>query len=330
MVQNRNTRVSPGVYRNSQGALVNRAAGQPQGQGTLANGSMVVRRAPGATTTRGVSSTTGLAMAPGQYRGADRTAYQAGQTGTATMAPGQFRGAQRKAYQAGMATRAATPGAPATEDPVATTPQGETPQPMGQDQAGTMKTYNDFLPADVQSSPMFNYRLKQGQQQLDARLAAQGLSGSGAQIRQDLDLVNGLTADETERAMNLAKGEADRYERIAQNQSEMGLRREENQTRNMFDLTRLYLDQNPMQFAYQGTQQYGKATDERGANNARVVRDSYGRVYSRGGGTPPVYDPGYPSAPDYSRVNIARQGMPTSGQNYLNAGMSVLPFLTGR
>lgn len=247
-------------------------------------------------------------MASGAYRGANRSAFYAGQqAGAGAFAGGQYRGEARKAFYAGQkslvpATPAPTTPSTATNQPAATQdPQATQPTPQ-------MRTYRDFLPSNIEASPLYQWRLQEGQKALDSQLAAQGLTGSGKQIKEAVGLTNQLSAEELDRATKLAQDEANRYERVTQNQADFAAGREDAQTGNLFRLASMYLDQNPMNYALQGTNQYANTLGQQGNNNANVRADNYRRVSGGARGPAPVYDPGYPSGPNYSQSNIIQAG----------------------
>lgn len=71
--------------------------------------------------------------------------------------------------------------------------------------APQMKNYMDFLPQNWQTSPAFDYQMKMGNQELDRRLSAMGLSGSGADLESRTNLAGKASADEVARLMEAAQ-----------------------------------------------------------------------------------------------------------------------------
>lgn len=74
--------------------------------------------------------------------------------------------------------------------------------------------YQDYLPESIESSPLYQYQLKQGLGDLDKYMAAKGLNISGANAEAAQRLVSQLTAEESERIAQRASDQANRAERI--------------------------------------------------------------------------------------------------------------------
>jgi hypothetical protein len=74
--------------------------------------------------------------------------------------------------------------------------------------------YQDYLPQSIESSPLYQYQLKQGLGDLDKYMAAKGLNISGANAEAAQRLVSQLTAEESERMAQRASDQANRAERI--------------------------------------------------------------------------------------------------------------------
>jgi hypothetical protein len=243
---------------------------------------------------------------------------------------------QIKQLQASLGTQAPPSGG--TPPPDNSTPNpANNPQPdvaTGDAPPTDYKTYRDFLPADITSSPEYQYRLSEGEKQLNARLAAQGLSGSGSAILRDANLTNGLTADETSRQTELAKGEADRYERTQENAANRTERQSQDQWTRLSEILHMMSDQNPLSTAYQGTQQYTGTVEKRGKGKAARIGDHYGRVQGGGGGgggggQAPAYTPPF-GQPDYSMLNFWNNGANTSSNSgYLGGLGQILGGLGG-
>jgi hypothetical protein len=70
--------------------------------------------------------------------------------------------------------------------------------------APQMKSYMDFLPQNWQNSAAYDYQMKMGNQELDRRLSAMGLSGSGADLESRTNLAGKASADEVARLMQAA------------------------------------------------------------------------------------------------------------------------------
>jgi len=310
------TRVSPGVFRNAQGTLVHQATNQiPRATGATANT---------ARKTSGVTAAHPMGMAGGQFRGAARTAFYNGQTaGAGSRAPGNVRGAARRAYQAGQATNPQVTTQPVPNNiETPTAPQAETTPAPAAEAAPVYKSAYDFMPADITNSPLYNWRLQQGNEALDKRLSAMGLTGSGSEIKQAAGLVNQLTGEETDKAYQNANAEANRFATQQENEAQRLYGREGRAWDNQFNLAKLYLDQNPMQYAYQGTNQYGNYLNQQGSNNAGFAADNYTRVSGGGGGGAPVYNPPFASGPNFSGLNTYNAGQGTQNRNNLLSGLA--------
>jgi hypothetical protein len=72
---------------------------------------------------------------------------------------------------------------------------------QGQQQLAT-NLQEGFNPTDLQNDPGYQYRLQQGNEQLQRSLAAQGLSGSGSAIKAAQELGQGLAANQYDTAYN--------------------------------------------------------------------------------------------------------------------------------
>lgn len=210
------------------------------------------------------------------------------------------------------------------EQPLPNVTQQETPQ-------DNYKTFRDFLPADVTASPEYQWRLRQGEDQLNKRLSSMGLGDSGSAILQDANLVNGLTADEISRQTGLATGEADRYERTQQNAALASRGQSQDQWSRIMDVMNLASRQDPFQQAYDALGNTAGSYVDQGKADAGFVKDRYGRVVSGGSGgggaQAPAYAPPFASSPNYNPLDIYNSGAGT--QNNSGYGQAVGSLLNG-
>lgn len=316
-----NTRVSPGLYRTSTGALT-RTPTQ----------NAIPRTQPTPAVTNGTTAARPLGMAGGQYRGADRTAFYAGQTaGAGAMAPSTFRGAQRRAYQAGQGTNPVVTTQPVPEQQP--TPQAEQAPAPAAAPAAEVPMYrpaNDFLPADITASPLYNWRMQQANDALNKRLSAMGLTGSGREISDAVGIANQISGEETDKMMGYAQREADRFSSQQENEATRAYGREGRAWDNQFRLTDLMLSQNPMQYAYQGLGSYANYLNSMGQNNAGFIGDNYARISGGGGGSAPVFQPPMASGPNSTQSNLYGAGTQSNSiNNLLNLGAQLYGMYQG-
>jgi hypothetical protein len=256
----------------------------------------------------------------GQYRGSDGRIYtqqqrdqRLRQSRTAT----QPTSAVTKPIEATTTTEEA----PAVAQP----PQADVPSAAPQQQQSAYRTYRDFMPANITSSPEYQWRLQQSQRGLDAKLASMGLSSSGAAVAKELGMINELTGEEIDRQTRLAGDEANRFERVQENQAMRNERSEKSQYDRMMNLMELMSRQNPLEQAYSAAGRIGDSYVNQGNYAANVARDQYGRVIGGGGTMAPVYTPPFASGPDYSEANKYRIGADDATRSgYIDSGSRIL------
>ncbi len=180
-----------------------------------------------------------------------------------------------------------------------------------------------FEPENYQGSPLYKFQQGEGEKSIRRALAKRGLLDSGAEIEAISDFNTELGAVESDKARSYADKEADRYERIQQNES---LRRERGEGRagdDMYRWTQLMLDQNPMDYAFSGTKEAAGNIDDSYSANAAYLRERYPRAFASGGGGgggSGAYVPPFPTGPDYSEIDrLGSLGGSSSGTNYWNA-----------
>lgn len=196
-----------------------------------------------------------------------------------------------------------------TGNPGDTGTQNPDPNSGTPDDSGLFPSARGFMREDYEGSPTYQFQKREGMKGLERLMAARGLTNSGAELEANAKLLNELGSNESDRWQNQAQQEADRLERIQGRESDRLTGREDAQWNRMTDLLGFAERQNPMQYAFQGLGDYAKTGLERGKNKAAFVRDRYGRVVPRGGaggyaGPAPVFQPPFPSSPDYSMINM--------------------------
>lgn len=200
-----------------------------------------------------------------------------------------------------------------TTPPAATTTT--TPPPVTAPAQPAFRSASDFLQGNVADSPLYKQRLDESQRALNAKLAAMGLSNSGAAIQQDVGLVNRLTAEETERAREMAQFDASRFDNLSEATAARRERAGQDQVNNTLRLAELLLGQNPMGVANEGLNKYNSTRKEKGANRATAIRATTPLQTGGTGVPPPVFDPGYAGSPDFSGINVMQPGFDMSGAN---------------
>lgn len=71
-----------------------------------------------------------------------------------------------------------------------------------------------FLPQNYEGSPLYKFRLAEGQKALDRVMSARGLTTSGAEIDANQKMVNEISGEESDRLQRMSETEADRVERL--------------------------------------------------------------------------------------------------------------------
>jgi hypothetical protein len=200
------------------------------------------------------------------------------------------------------------------------------PAPLPGPEAETFKPTSDFYQGNVADSAIYKQRLSEGNRALDARLSSMGLTNSGASIRNELDLVNKLTADETARMQDLAVNDANRYdsrrESLANRQERLG----QNQIDNTLRTVEMFLNQNPMRYAFQGQDTYNDTQNRRATGNASVIGSNTPLQTGGTGRPPPTFDPGFAPGPNTSQVDIFKI---MNGQQTNNDYMSTINNILG-
>lgn len=185
-----------------------------------------------------------------------------------------------------------------------------------------------FEPTDYNGSPLYKWQQQEGQKALNAVLAKRGLLDSGAEIQADTNFQNQLGAQEADKARGYAQNEADRYERMSENEANRRTNNQNSADDNLYKWTSLLLGQNPMQYASQGTGDYATAT----GNEAKMIASYLPQLYAHasgggGGGGPGPFIPPFPSGPDDSGINEIGALMNGSSSN--SGANSIINSLPG-
>lgn len=221
-------------------------------------------------------------------------------------------------------------GAPApdatTPPPPDIIPNGMGDESSGKDDIGNalFPSMRAFEPENYEGSPMYKFQQQKGEESIRRSLAKRGLLDSGAEIEALADFNTELGAVESDKARGYADKEADRLERIQQNES---LRRERGAGRSSDDLyrwTQMMLDQNPMDYAFSGTEKAAGNIGDSSSALAAYLRDRYPRSFPSGGGGgggggSGAYIPPFPTGPDFSEIDrLGSLGGSSSENSYWN------------
>lgn len=187
-----------------------------------------------------------------------------------------------------------------------TQPIGQVPPPQGQpDTSALFPNQRAFEFKNWEGSPLFQFQRDEGMKAIDRKLAAEGLKGSGFQFDQYRNFLTDLGAREAERNSQVAQREADRLQQMQQSEADRRERVGNNAWDRSFNLLELMSRQNPMGYAFSGTQNLGSAYDDLANKRNSFISNQYPRVSGGGGYVPSPYLPPPASGPDYSGFNVA-------------------------
>ena len=164
-----------------------------------------------------------------------------------------------------------------------------------------------FEPKNYEGSPLYQFQVKEGLEQVDKSLAARGLMNSGYGIRQELNVPMMAAAQDTDRMTRVAENNANRLENYQNNEALRQERAGNNQWDRSYSLAQLMAQQSPWNQAIAGLNNYADTTMNAGMSQADFVRDYYNRIIASGGGgggrgggggMPMIIPPG----PDYSNI----------------------------
>lgn len=214
----------------------------------------------------------------------------------------------------GLTNRLGTaPAVPAAQTPAATTPQPlsygnmattvPTPAGQGVNPEAMFPTTRMFEPQNYQGSPLYQFQVKAGEDQLAKSLAARGLTNSGYAIKQELNIPMMAAAQDTQRMTDLANRNADRLQQYQQNEALRQERAGDNQWDRSYQLAQLMAEQNPMQWAMSGLNNYGNTLNKAGQSQANYLAQLYQKVLGGGGGGAQPLP--LPTGPNYNNINPA-------------------------
>lgn len=222
--------------------------------------------------------------------------------------------------------------------PVATPPPVPTPAPtpqvnpttdMGGNEESSLRNSMALFPSiramepqNYMGSPLYDFQKKKGEEAINRVLAKRGLLNSGAEIQAISDFNTELGATEADKARGYAEKEADRLERIQQQEANRLMNRDDANFDRTYKWTDLMLRQNPMQYAMGGLDAYGNNISK----EAKTEADYYNQLYQRavggggGGGSKMPFIPPFPSGPDYSQIDsLAALGGGSSNNRFFNS-----------
>lgn len=227
---------------------------------------------------------------PGTFTGLGRTGYGKGLHGSH-----KFNG---PAPTPNTIQPVTTPQAP----PAAVTPPAATPP--SQDQLETLfPSTRMFEPQNYEGSPLYQFQVKEGLDQVSKSLAARGLTNSGAGIRAELNVPMMAAAQDTDRMTRIASENANRLESFQNNEALRQERAGNNQWDRMYSLAQLMAQQSPWDAAVGGLDSSATIMNAQGQSQANFLKDYYQRIIAAGGGGGGGGQPGVmPTGPDYSNI----------------------------
>lgn len=253
-------RVSPGVYRNPQGALT-------QQRNVIPKASAPQMGSKDPRYNRYLQEYQNAGTSDARRTQIDNVWKFGKNTKTAYKPP-----VTTPQPDAGSAT---PPPPPVDSAPAPTTPAVEQP---------TFKSIYDFMPKDYTATPMYQFQKEQGSKDLARLLASRGLTNSGAEIEANSKFLNQLGSQEAERASGIAGTDASRYDNQAQNEAVMGYNKGNDQWTRIMDLLNYSQRNNPYESGVQANDKIAGLKVDSGKNTEGYMKDAYGRVISSGGG----------------------------------------------
>jgi len=221
----------------------------------------------------------------------------------------------------------ATPVTPVETAPPATTPPAMSP-PLtspGNTEALFPST-RMFEPKNYEGSPLYQFQVKSGMDQLTKSLAARGLYNSGKAIQDEINIPRQAAAQDTDRMTRVASENADRLKSFQDNEA-LRLERAGNaQWDRQFNLASLMAQQSPWAASLAGLNNTADLTKQSGDAQANYLRDAYNRVIASGGGGGRSGGSGtaatpiaLPTGPDYSNIAPTQIGGDySSNKGWLN------------
>lgn len=207
----------------------------------------------------------------------------------------------------GQVVTAATPApnTPAVAPAAPAAPAAPTAPPVDPNQLARnlFPSENIFEPKNFQGSPLYQFQVKSGLDQVNKSLAKRGLQNSGEGIRQELNVPMMAAAQDTDRMTRLATDNANRLQTMQQNETLRQERAGNDQWNRSFSLAELMGRQDPWQGALGGLNSSAEATGAMGQDQANWLKSYYQKVLGGGSQGVPLQVPG---GPDYSNIDPAQ------------------------
>lgn len=185
-----------------------------------------------------------------------------------------------------------------------------------------------FEPKNYQGSPLYQFQVKQGQNQLAKSLAARGLTNSGKAIQDEVNIPLQAAAQDTERMTQLANQNADRLANIQQSEAGRLERQGNEQWNRAFNIAQLMAQQSPWATAVSGLNNTADILKRAGDAQANYLRDAYQRAAGGGGGGRGFVPMALPTGPNYLNIIPAQNNASFSSNNgwlnLLTQGLSSL------
>lgn len=179
------------------------------------------------------------------------------------------------------------------------------PQAASADNTNTLfPTERIFEPQNYQGSPLYQFQVKAGEDQLDKSLAARGLSNSGKGIRDEFNIPMQAAAQDTQRIQQVATDNANRLQQIQSDEAGRLERAGNNEWDRSFSLAQLMAAQSPWQGALAGLNNSADLTNQAGQSQANFLKNYYNKVSGGGGGG--QLPAQLPSGPNYGNINPAQ------------------------
>lgn len=227
------------------------------------------------------------------------------------------------------ALRAAQTPAPVAANPSPT--EGQLPddggaittQPVGNPEIANtfFPSMRAFEPENYEGSPLYKFQQQKGEEAINRVLSKRGLRDSGAEIQALSDFNRELAAGEADKTRGYAQTEADRFERLTQNEANRLERRDDANFDRAYKWTNMFLNQNPMDYAVKGTDNYAKTVGDEAKTIANYLPSLYAKAVGGGGGAYPAYQSPFPSSPDFSGIDQVAAIMNGSGNNGMFSGI---------
>ena len=195
-----------------------------------------------------------------------------------------------------------------------TTGADTTSTPTGPDPAMVSKLMQALFPSnanlDVTASPTYQWQLNQGQKALDAKLAAMGLSDSGAALQAQNELSARVGADEATRQTQERQTQAGRLLDLLRYNQDSQQGQSNEQWDRIYQMLGLMAQQNPVPAGADAAGGLASTTTAQGTATSKIIADLFNRIVAGGGGggvgAAPQYTPPFPSGPDTSNVDALK------------------------